>query len=51
MKVAGGGFDQCYNAQARVNTESMRVLVPEVTQAANDKQQVEQNKGKKASIP
>ena len=40
MKVAGGGFEQCYNAQAVVDTESMRVLAPEVTQAANDKEQV-----------
>lgn len=41
MKVAGGGFEQCYNAQAVVDTETMLVLAPEVTQAANDKQQVE----------
>jgi len=40
MKVAGGGFDQCYNAQALVDTESMLVLVPQVSQDANDKQQV-----------
>ena len=41
MKVAGGGFEQCFNAQAVVDTETMLVMVPEVTQAANDKQQVE----------
>ena len=40
MPVAGGGFEQCYNAQAVVDTETMLVLVPQVTQAANDKQQV-----------
>jgi hypothetical protein len=40
MAVAGGGFEQCYNAQAIVDTETMLVLVPQVTQAANDKQQV-----------
>ena len=40
MPVAGGGFEQCYNAQAIVDTETMLVLVPQVTQAANDKQQV-----------
>jgi hypothetical protein len=34
MKVAGGGFEQCYNAQAVVDTESMLVLAPHVTQAA-----------------
>lgn len=40
MPVAGGGFDQCYNAQAVVDTESMLVVVPHVVQAPNDKQQV-----------
>lgn len=40
MKVAGGGFEQCYNAQAVVDTESMLVMAPQVTSAANDKEQV-----------
>jgi len=40
MKVNGGGFEQCYNAQAVVDTESMLVMVPHVTQASNDKEQV-----------
>jgi hypothetical protein len=40
MPVAGGGFEQCYNAQAVVDTETMLVLVPKVTQATNDKQQL-----------
>ena len=40
MKVAGGGFEQCYNAQAVVDTESMLVLAPHVTTAGNDKAQV-----------
>jgi transposase len=40
MKVAGGGFEQCYNAQAVVDTESMLILAPHVTQATNDKEQV-----------
>ncbi|XCV37884.1 hypothetical protein ABZN20_14345 [Methylococcus sp. ANG] len=26
MKVAGGGFEQCYNALATVDTESMLVI-------------------------
>ena len=43
MKVAGGGFEQCYNAQAVVDTESMRILATHVTQATNDKEQVEQH--------
>ncbi|MDO8786539.1 MAG: IS1182 family transposase [Sulfuritalea sp.] len=41
MKVADGGFEQCYNAQAVVDTESMLILVSHVTQATNDKEQVE----------
>ena len=40
MKVSSGGFDQCYNAQAAVDTESMLILVPHITQAGNDKEQV-----------
>ena len=40
MKVAGGGFDQCYNAQALVATGSMLIVANEVTQAANDKEQL-----------
>jgi len=40
MKVAGGGFDQCYNAQAVVATGSMLIVATEVTQAVNDKEQL-----------
>ncbi|MBK5942027.1 IS1182 family transposase [Halochromatium roseum] len=40
MHVAGGGFEQCYNAQAVVDTASMLVMVAQVTQAGNDKEQV-----------
>ena len=40
MKVSGGGFDQCYNAQAVVDTESMLILASHVTQATNDKEQI-----------
>jgi transposase/IS5 family transposase len=51
MKVAGGGFEQCYNAQAVVDSESMLVMAPHVTQAANDKQQVEPMVAKLRSLP
>lgn len=37
MKVAGGGFGQCYNAQAVVDAASMLVMVAQVTNAANDR--------------
>ncbi len=40
MKVAGGGFDQCYNAQAVVATGSMLIVATEVTQEGNDKRQL-----------
>ena len=41
MKVAGGGFEQCYNAQAAVATGSLLVVATDVVQAPNDKGQVE----------
>jgi transposase len=40
MAIPGGAFDQCYNAQAVVDTDTMLVLIPQVTQAPNDKEQV-----------
>jgi len=40
MPVPGGGFEQAYNAQAAVDTESMLVVASALTQATNDKQQV-----------
>ena len=40
MPVAGGGFDQCYNAQAAVATETLLVIATDVVQAPNDKQQL-----------
>jgi transposase len=41
MPVAGGGFEQCYNAQAAVAADSMLVIAADVVQAPNDKQQIE----------
>jgi len=40
MPVSGGGFEQCYNAQAGVDTETMLVISTHMTQATNDKQQI-----------
>ncbi len=51
MPKAGGGFDQCYNAQAVVATDSMLVIAAEVTQAPNDKQQLEPMLDKIADLP
>lgn len=41
MPVAGGGFEQAFNAQAAVAAGSMLVVAADVVQAANDKQQIE----------
>ena len=51
MPVAGGGFGQCYNAQALVMAGAMLVVAAHVTQAANDKQQIEPMLGKVARLP
>ena len=40
MPMAGGGFEQAYNAQAAVAAGSMLVVAADVVQAANDKQQI-----------
>jgi transposase len=40
MPISGGGFEQSYNAQAGVDTETMLVVTAHVTQASNDKCEV-----------
>ena len=50
MPVAGGGFEQCYNAQAAVAAGSMLVVATDVVQAPNDKQQLEPMLGKLAAL-
>jgi transposase len=51
MRAADGGFEQSYNAQAVVDTESMLVVVPFVTQAVNDKEQVQPALEKLQALP
>ena len=51
MPVTGGGFEQCYNAQAAVAAGSLLVVAADVTQAPNDKQQLEPMLGKIADLP
>jgi transposase len=51
MPVAGGGFDQCYNAQAAVAAGSLLVVATEVVQAPNDKNQVEPMLEKIGGLP
>lgn len=51
MPVAGGGFDQCYNAQAAVATGSLLVVATDVVQAPNDKRQLEPMLGELNALP
>src|SRR6187402_421902 len=49
MPVPGGGFEQCYNAQAVVAAGSL--LAADVVQAPNDKQQLEAMLGRIDALP
>ncbi len=51
MPVAGGGFDQCYNAQAVVVAGSLLVVAADVVQAPNDKRQLAPMLDKLAALP
>jgi len=51
MPVAGGGFEQCYNAQAVVAAGSMLVVAVDVVQAPNDKQQLAPILDKLSALP
>lgn len=51
MPVAGGGFEQAFNAQAAVAAGSMLVVTADVVQAANDKQQIVPMLAQLAELP
>jgi len=51
MPVAGGGFEQCYNAQAMVVAGSLLVVAADVVQAPNDKQQLQPMLTKIGALP
>jgi hypothetical protein len=51
MPVSGGGFEQCYNAQAMVAEGSLLVVAGDVVQATNDKQQLEPMLAKTGALP
>ena len=51
MPVAGGGFQQCYNAQAAVAAGSLLVLATDVVQARNDKRQLTPMLDQLADLP
>ena len=51
MPVSGGGFEQCYNAQAVVAEGSLLVVASDVAQTPNDKQQLEPKLAKTGALP
>ena len=51
MKVSGGGFEQCYNAQVAVDMDSLLIVGSDTVQAGNDKQQIEPMLKKLLALP
>jgi transposase len=51
MPISGGGFEQAYNAQAGVDTDSLLVITNSVTQDCNDKQQIQPMLKQFAALP
>lgn len=51
IRVAGDGFEQCYNAQAAVDTDTLLVVAHGLTQASKDKQQVVHMLAKLKALP
>ena len=51
MPVSGGGFEQAFNAQAGVDTQTMLVVTAHVTQATNDKREIVPMLDKVAALP
>jgi hypothetical protein len=51
MPTSGGAFEQAYNAQAGVDTETMMIVTCHVTQQSNDKQEVDPTLSRIAELP
>jgi len=51
MPVSGGGFEQAYNAQAAVDTESKLIVAAHITQQSNDKLELEPTLKNLAALP
>lgn len=51
MPVSSGGFEQSYNAQAGVDMKTMLIVTQHVTQAPNDKEQIEATLDKLDNLP
>jgi hypothetical protein len=51
MPTSRGGFEQSYNAQAAVDTQTMLVVAPHVSQATNDKREIAPTLDKVRALP
>jgi len=51
MPISGGGFDQCYNAQACVDVDSMLIVGQHLSQNPNDKQEIDPTLETLKSLP
>ena len=51
MPVSGGGFEQCYNAQACVDQSSRLVVENHLTQQPNDKQEIKPAMANLGALP
>ena len=51
MPISGGGFEQTYNAQAAVDTESKLIVTAHITQQSNDKQELVPTLKNLAALP
>ena len=51
MKVSGGGFEQCYNAQVSVDMDSLLIVKTNTVPACNDKLEIEPMLKQLAALP
>jgi transposase len=51
MPQSGGGFEQCYNAQAAVDVDSLLITETNISQNTNDKQELEPMLDKLEELP
>jgi hypothetical protein len=51
MPVSSGGFEQAFNAQAGVDMKSMLIVTNHVTQAINDKEEIEPALAQLGALP
>lgn len=51
MPTSGGGFEQTYNAQASVDVDTMLIVGNHISQAANDKREIEAAVREIAALP